>query len=114
MDIDAYHRSTTHAHHHLLLRSAEEQGVRRKKGSKLLPCVGCSVAKGISAQVNKVTESRSDKKLGRVFVDLSGKKAVKSKGDNQYAMIFGMMRLGCRGNTFCAVRLSLRMSLSNG
>ncbi|CAN0535565.1 unnamed protein product, partial [Laminaria digitata] len=59
-----------------------------KKGSKLLPCVGCSMVKGISAPVNKVTACRSDKKLGRVFIDLSGKKAVKSKGGNQYAMIF--------------------------
>ncbi|CAN0536036.1 unnamed protein product [Laminaria digitata] len=88
VDVNAYHRSTAHTHHRLLLRSAEQQGVKLKKGSKLLPCVGCSMAKGISAPVNKVTECRSDKKLGRVFVDLSGKKAVKSKGGNQYAMIF--------------------------
>ncbi|CAN0522408.1 unnamed protein product, partial [Laminaria digitata] len=88
VDINAYHRSTAPTHHRLLLRSAEQQRVKLKKGSKLLPCVGCSMAKGISAPVNKVTECRSDKKLGRVFVDLSGKKAVQSKGGNQYAMIF--------------------------
>ena len=33
-------------------------------------------------------ECRSNEKLERVFVDLSGKKALKSKGGNQYAMIF--------------------------
>ncbi|CAN0574340.1 unnamed protein product, partial [Laminaria digitata] len=88
VDINAYHRSTAHTHHRLSLGSAEQQGVKLKKGSKLLLCVGCSMAKGISAPVNKVIGCRSDKKLGRVFVDLSGKQAVKSKGGNQYAMIF--------------------------
>ncbi|CAN0544371.1 unnamed protein product, partial [Laminaria digitata] len=88
VDINAYHRSTAHTHHRLLRRSAEQQGVKLKKGSELLPCVGCSMAKGISVPVNKVTACRSDKKLARVFVDLSGKKAVNSKGGNQYAMIF--------------------------
>ena len=80
MDINAYHRSTAHTHHRVLLRSAVQQGVKLKKGSKLLSCVGCSMVKAISAPVNNVTKCRSDKKLGRVFVDLSGKKAVKSKG----------------------------------
>ena len=46
------------------------------------------MAKGISASVNKVIQCRSDQKLGRVLVDLSGKKVGKSKGGNQYAMKF--------------------------
>ena len=69
VDINPYHRSVAHTHHRLLLRSAE-QGVKLKKGSKLLPCVGCSMAKGINAPVNKVTEYRSDKKLWR-FLSIS-------------------------------------------
>ena len=78
VDINTFHRSTAHTPHRPLLRSAEQQRMKLKKGSKLLPCVGCSMAKGISALVNKVTEYRSDKKLGSVFVDRSGMKASKS------------------------------------
>ena len=62
MDINAYHRSTAHTHHRLLLRSAEQQ-VMKPKRNKLLPCVGCWMAKGISALLNKVTECHSVKKL---------------------------------------------------
>ena len=58
-----------------------------EEGEQAPPCVRCSIAEGISAPVKKVTEYRSDKKLGRDCVDLSGKKAVKSKGGSQYAMI---------------------------
>ena len=61
VDINAYHRSTAHTHHRVLLRSAEQQGVKLKKGSKLLSCVGCSMVKAISAPVNNVTKCRSDK-----------------------------------------------------
>ena len=38
--------------------------------------------------MKKTTECRSDKKYGRVFVDLSGKKPVLSVGGKQYGMIF--------------------------
>ena len=48
----------------------------------------CSSAKGISASVQKTTLKRSDKKLEIIFVDLSGKKPVKSRGGKQYAIIF--------------------------
>ena len=88
VDINPYHRSVAHTHHRLLLRSPEQQGVNLKKRSELLPCVGCSMEKGISVPVNKVTECRSYKKVGGAFVDLSGKTAVKTKGGDQYAMIF--------------------------
>ncbi|CAN0422768.1 unnamed protein product, partial [Pylaiella littoralis] len=73
--------STAHTHELLLRKSAAQQGVVLEKGSKLLPCVGCSLAKGISAPIHKTTACRSDKKLGRVFVDLTGKQPVKSIGE---------------------------------
>ena len=38
--------------------------------------------------MKKTTECRSDKKYGRVFVDLSGKKPILSMGGKQYGMIF--------------------------
>ncbi|CAN0197419.1 unnamed protein product, partial [Pylaiella littoralis] len=88
VDINAYHRSTAHTHELLLRKSAAQQGVVLEKGSKLLPCVGCSLAKGISAPIHKTTACRSDKKLGRVFVDLTGKQPVKSIGGKQYSIIF--------------------------
>ena len=86
IDINAYHRSTGHTHHRLLLHSAKQQGVTFKRDVKLQPCIGCSAAKGIRAPV-KHTDCRSDEKLGRGFVDLSGMKPVKSHGGNQYATI---------------------------
>ena len=69
-------------HPHLLRESARQQGAKLKPGVKLLPCVGCSTAKGFSAPVKKTTECRSDKKHGRVFVDNSGKEPVLSMGGN--------------------------------
>ncbi|CAN0246884.1 unnamed protein product, partial [Scytosiphon promiscuus] len=88
VDINAYHRSTSHTHPRLLAHSAKQQGVTLKKGGQLHPCVGCSAAKGFNAPVKKSTECRSDEKLGRVFVDLSGIKPVKSHGGKQYSMVF--------------------------
>ena len=55
---------------------------------RVLPCVGWYSTKGISASVQKATLKRSDKKLGRSFVDLSGKNPVTSRGGKQYAIIF--------------------------
>ena len=88
VDINQYHRTTAHTHPRLLRESARQQGVKLKPGVKLLPCVGCSTAKGFSAPVKKTNECRSDKKHGRVFVDLSGEKTVLSMGGKQYGMIF--------------------------
>ena len=59
MDINQYHRTTAHTHPRLLRESATQQGVKLKPGVKLLPCVGCSTAKGFSAPVKKTTECRS-------------------------------------------------------
>ena len=88
VDPNAYHRSTSHAHSRLLMHSAKQQGVTFKKDAVLQPCVGCSAAKGYRAPVKTSTECRSDERLGRVFVDLSGKKAVPSHGKNLYTMVF--------------------------
>ena len=67
VDINAYHRSAARAHPRLLRETAKQQGVTLKPGVNLLPCFGCSSAKGISASVQKTTLKRSDKKLGRFF-----------------------------------------------
>ncbi|CAN0500009.1 unnamed protein product, partial [Ectocarpus sp. 12 AP-2014] len=88
VDINHYHRTTAHAHPRLLRKSAEQQGVKLKPGMKLLPCVGCSTAKGYSAPVSKSTTNRSDKKNGRVMVDTTGTKPVPSIGGSKYGIIF--------------------------
>ncbi|CAM9359721.1 unnamed protein product, partial [Ascophyllum nodosum] len=88
VDINHYHRTTAHTHSRLLRATAEQQGVKLDPKTKLLPCVGCSAAKGLSARLNKTTECRSDKKMGRVFVDESGEKPVASKGGRKYSIIF--------------------------
>lgn len=88
VDINHYHRTTAHTHPRLLRKTAEQQGVKLKPGVELLPCVGCSAAKGFSAPVPKFTITRSDKKNGRVFVDTTGKKPIASIGENRYGIIF--------------------------
>ena len=47
---------------------------------KLLECKGCSMVKGLRRGIKHSTNTRADKKLGRVFVDLSGAKVVKVPG----------------------------------
>ena len=88
VDINHYHRTTAHTHPHLLRATAEQQGVKLDPKTKLLPCVGCSASKGRSARLNKTTECRSDKKVGRIFVDESGEKPVASKGGKKYSITF--------------------------
>ena len=84
VDINDFHCTTAHAHPRLLRESAKQQGVKLKPGVKLLPCVGCSAAKGFSAPEKKTTHKRSDKIHGRGFVDSTGKKDVVSDGGKQY------------------------------
>ena len=88
MDINDYHCTTAHAHPRLLRESAKQQGVKLQPRVKLLPCVGCSAAKGFSAPVKKTTHKWSDQIHGRVFVDSTGKKDVVSNGGKQYGIIF--------------------------
>ena len=59
VDINHYHRTTAHTHPRLLRATAEQQGVKLDPKTKLLPCVGCSAAKGLSARLNKTTECQS-------------------------------------------------------
>ena len=50
---------------------------------KLHECKGCSMAKGIRMSIPSNTNSREDKRLSRVFVDLRGNKHVTSVGGVQ-------------------------------
>ena len=99
VDINHHHRTTAHTHPRLLRATAEQQGVKLDPKTKLLPCVGCSAAKGLSARLNKTTECRSDTKMGRIFVDESGEKPVASKDGKNNRLFFETTRRECRGYT---------------
>ena len=53
---------------------------------ELLECRGCSMTKGICKSIKQSTHTRADKKLGTVFVDLSGPKAVEFLGGKRYTL----------------------------
>ena len=67
VDVNAYHRSTGHTHHRLLLHSSKQQGVSFKRDVKLQPCIGCSAAKEIRAPVKEHTDCRSDENGDQVL-----------------------------------------------
>ena len=58
-----------------------------KLQGQLVPCQGCSEAKGIRKPVKPFTYTRATKPAERCFVDLSGPKSVKSMGGKEYMMI---------------------------
>ena len=45
------------------------------------------MAKGLRRGIKQSTHTRAEKKLGRVFVDLSGSKMVESHGGKRYTLI---------------------------
>ena len=85
IDINDYHCAAGHSHVVLLRKTAEQQGFVLE--GKLLECRGCSIAKGFRKGIKQSTHTRADKKLGKVFVDLSGPKAVESLGQKRYTLI---------------------------
>ncbi|CAN0295766.1 unnamed protein product, partial [Laminaria digitata] len=54
---------------------------------ELRPCTGCSMAKGYRKPVPSSTKTRASKKLGRLFVDLSGSKRTPSLLGKRYVML---------------------------
>ncbi|CAN0574040.1 unnamed protein product, partial [Ectocarpus sp. 12 AP-2014] len=85
VDINLFHRSYGHAHEALLKSTATSMGITLV--GELEPCAGCSMSKGIRKGVRSSTSTRAVRKLDRVFVDLSGKRATLSIGGKQYTMI---------------------------
>ena len=85
VNINDYHCAAGHSHGPLLRKTAEQQGVVLE--GKLLECKRCSMAKGLRRVIKQSAHSRADEKLGRVFVDLSGPKVVKSHGGKRYTLI---------------------------
>ena len=85
VNINHYHCAVENSHEALLRKTAEEQGVVLE--GKLLECKGCSMVKGLRRGIKQSTHTRADKKLGRVFVDLSGPKVIKSHRGKRYTLI---------------------------
>ena len=69
-----FHVAHAHAHEGALRKTAKKMGVPLE--GKLLEC--SSMAKGIRMSILSKTNSREDKRLSRVFVDLGGNKYVTS------------------------------------
>ena len=85
MYIHDFHCIHGHAGEHLQKLTAKSLGVELE--GEMQPCIGCSMAKGFRKGIPNSTRSRASKKLGRVFVDLSGPKSVPSLGGKRYVMI---------------------------
>ena len=85
VNINDYHCATGHSHEALLRKTAGQHGIVLE--GKLLECKGCSMAKGLRRGIKQSTHTRAGKKLGRVLVDLSVPKVVKSHGGKRYTLI---------------------------
>ena len=84
-DINDFHCSYGHMHEDLLRKTAKQIGVKLQ--GQLVPCQGCSEAKGIKKRVKSFTYTRPAKPAERCFVDLSGPTSVQSLGGKEYMMI---------------------------
>ena len=85
IDVNDFHVSYGHAHEALLRETAKRMGV--KLSGTLKPCSGCSLGKGLRKGIPSSTSTRAVKKLGRVFVDVSGPKPIPSIGGNNYTCL---------------------------
>ena len=68
VDSNDFHIVHAHAHEGALRKTAKQMGVTLE--GKLHECKTCSMAKGIRMSIPSKTNSREDKRLSRVFVDL--------------------------------------------
>ena len=71
MDVNEFHSIYGHASESLLRATAKRLGVELT--GKMHACTGCSMSKAFRKGIARETKSRSDEKLGRVFVDLEGR-----------------------------------------
>ena len=85
IDINDYHCAAGHSHEILLRKTAGKQRIVLER--KLLACRGLSMAKGLHNDIKQSTHTRADKKLRRVFVDLTGPKVVEAIGRKRYTLL---------------------------
>ena len=87
VDINDFHVAHAHAHEGALRKTAKQMGVTLE--GKLHECKGCSMAKEIRMSIPSKPNSREDKRMSRLFVDLGGGGAcsVYGRGGGKYPMI---------------------------
>ena len=78
IDINDLHVALAHSHAEILRETARQHGV--EVVGELVPCAGCSEAKGRRMPVPRSTNSHSTIPFKRLFVDLSGKRPASSGG----------------------------------
>ena len=78
MDVKEFHNIYAHSHEKLLRTTAKRLGTELV--GDMHACTGCSMSTVVRKGISHETKCRSDKKLGRVFVDLGGRKDVASVG----------------------------------
>ena len=83
--INVFHCVHGHANEFVLREITKSLGVELL--GRLRPCTGCSMAKGYRKTIANNTKLRATKKLGRVFVDLSGPKGMPSLLGKKYVMV---------------------------
>ena len=72
-------------HEDLLHKTAKQ--IRVKLQGQLVPCQGCSEAKGIRKPAKPFTYTRAAKPAERCFVNISGPKSVQSPVGKEYMVI---------------------------
>ena len=82
VDSNVFHCVHSHLNEFLLRETAKYLGVELL--GRVRPCTGCSMAKEYRKSIANSTKSRATKKLGRVFVDLSGPKSIPSLLGKKY------------------------------
>ena len=85
MDVNKFHNTYAHSHEGLLRTAAKRLGTEFV--GDMHACTGCSMSKAIRKEIYHETKRKSDRKLGRVFVDLGERKDVASVGGKHYPMI---------------------------
>ena len=111
IDINDYYCAAGHSHEVLLRKTAEQQGIALE--GNLLECRGCSMAKGLRKSIKQSTHTRAGKKLGRVFVDLSGPKVVSLSAGSGTLSLCATTFHGIRGCILCATNQTPRNCSSN-
>ena len=85
MDVNEFHNIYAHSHEGLLRTTAKRLGTELV--GDMHACAGCSMSKAVRKGISHENKRRLDKKLGRVFVDLGGRKDVASVGGKHYPTI---------------------------
>ena len=93
ISINDLHVALVHSHAETLRETARQRGV--KVVGELVPCAGCSAAKGRRMPVPRSTNSRSANALERLVIDLSEKRST-SSSDHHYRLMIvdGFSRFG--------------------